>query len=93
LDKRQKLELKLRPDSKGRVTLGQLAQGVSSYEVRQQADGVIILRPFREVPAREEWLWRNATALQAVKRGLDESAAGKTLDLGSFAQYADDEIE
>lgn len=44
---------RLRPDSKGRITLGKLAEGVSSYRARRQKDGKILLEPFVEIPADE----------------------------------------
>ena len=36
---------RLRPDAKGRITLGKLAEGVSSYRVRKQPDGKLVLEP------------------------------------------------
>ena len=83
----------LRPDSKGRITLGKLAQGVSSFRARRMDDGNIILEPFTEVPAREAWLFQNNAALGAVKSGLAQAAEGMTRPLGSFARFADEEIE
>lgn len=83
----------LRPDSKGRISLGKLAEGVSSFHARRMEDGSIILEPFTEIPARERWLFDNPVALSAVKAGLGQAAAGKTRDLGSFAQYADEAID
>lgn len=85
--------LTLRPDSKGRVALGNLAKGVSSFRVSQDKQHRIILEPFAEVPAREKWLWVNESALAKVKQGLQQSAAGKTSRLGSFAKHASDDIE
>ncbi len=82
----------LRPDSKGRIALGALAKGVSSFRVHQQKDGRIMLEPYSEIPLREQWLYKNPKALAAVEQGLRESAEGKTVYLGSFAKYADDEI-
>ena len=82
----------LRPDSKGRIALGALAKGVSSFRVHQQKDGRIMLEPYSEIPLREQWLYKNPIALAAVEQGLRESAEGKTVYLGSFAKYADDEI-
>lgn len=83
----------LRPDSKGRISLGKLAQGVSSFRARRMEDGSIVLEPFTEIPAREKWLFDNPVALGAVKAGLDQAAAGKTRAIGSFAQYADEDID
>ena len=82
----------VRPDSKGRIALGAFAKGVSSFRVHQQKDGKIMLEPYSEIPLREQWLYKNPKALAAVEQGLRESAEGKTVYLGSFAKYADDEI-
>lgn len=78
---------RLRPDAKGRITLGKLADGVSSYRARRQADGKIVLEPFIEIPADEQWLFQNKEALESVRRGLEGSKAGRTVSLGSFAKY------
>ncbi len=80
----------LRPDSKGRITLGKLAEGVSSFRVTRQKNGRIILEPFGEIPLSEPWLDSNPAAKAAVEQGLADAAAGRTVYLGSFAQYADD---
>ena len=83
----------LRPDSKGRISLGSLAKGVSSYAVHQEKNGTIVLEPFVEIPAKEKWLFDNKTAFKQVKTGLKQAKAGKLVKRGSFAKYADDEIE
>lgn len=49
-----------------------------------------ILEPNVEIPAREKWLWENKDALQQVKQGLRDSAAGKVISRGSFVKFADD---
>ena len=46
--------------------------------------------PKASVPASEAWLYRNPKALDAVRKGLQDSAEGKTVYLGSFAVYADE---
>lgn len=83
----------LRPDAKGRINLGKLAQGVSSFRARRLEDGNILLEPFTEIPAREKWLFENEAALGAVKSGLEQAASGQTRDLGSFAKYAHEDID
>jgi hypothetical protein len=79
---------RLRPDSKGRITLGKLAEGVSSYRARRQAEGKIVLEPFVEIPAEERWLYDNPRALESVRRGLADSKAGRIVSRGSFAKAA-----
>ena len=78
---------RLRPDSKGRITLGKLAEGVSSYRARKQPDGKIILEPFMEIPANERWLWEDKKALESVMKGIADAKAGRLVSLGSFKKY------
>jgi hypothetical protein len=85
--------LTIRPDTKGRIALGKLARGVSSFHATLDDEGRIILEPFAEIPAREKWLFENKSALTAVREGLDQSAQGKVRPRGSFARYANDEID
>ncbi len=68
---------RLRPDSKGRITLGKLAEGVSSYRARREKDGRIILEPFVEIPADEQWLQKNQEAMASVRRGIADARAGR----------------
>lgn len=88
----EKFDKVLRPDSKGRVALGGLAKGVSSFHVSIDGDR-IILEPYAEIPAREKWLFENKSALASVKRGLAQSAARRTENRGSFAKHVDDSDE
>ena len=82
----------LRPDSKGRITLGKLAEGVSSFRAQQMEDGSIVLHPYAEIPAREHWIFKNPEALASLNRGLADAAAGRVHDLGDFSKYADDDV-
>lgn len=77
---------RVRPDAKGRVTLGSRAKGVSSFRVEVDEQGRILLDPFVEVPARERWLFENREALDRVRRGLADAEAERTNSLGSFAR-------
>lgn len=45
-----------------------------------------------KIPAKEKWLSDNKTALNKVKKGLKDSAAGKIKNRGSFAKYLDESI-
>jgi hypothetical protein len=53
----------------------------------------LILEPYVEIPERERWLYKNPAALAAVEAGLRDVKAGRIVSLGSFAQYADDDLE
>ena len=84
----------VRPDAKGRITLGQhLTEGISGYIVSETSDHKILLEPCVEIPAREKWLFENKTALKRVQRGLQDAAEGKLTSLGSFEDYLDDDTE
>lgn len=84
----------VKPDPKGRITLGHLADGVSRFAITVDTKHHrIILEPFVEIPAREQWLYDNPTALKSVQQGLKDAAEGRVFSLGSFAKYADDDIE
>lgn len=84
----------VRPDSKGRITLGHLADGVSGFLLTETADHKIILEPYAEIPAREKWLFTNKDALDKIDRGLKDAASGRLVDKGSFSKYLkEDEIE
>jgi len=73
----------LRPDAKGRITLGPLARGISSFHVTVDPRGRILLEPFVEIPAREKWLFENKEALSAVREGLRDAVEGRTCSRGS----------
>lgn len=81
----------LKPDSKGRIQLGRRAKNIVRYQLIEESDGKIILLPEVAIPASEVWLYKNKEALEAVKQGLEQSAAGKTKKRGSFAKYAQEE--
>ena len=78
----------VRPDSKGRITLGNLAAGASSFKAYRDTKGRIILEPQVEVPAAEVWLWQNSSAMKSVQQGLKDSGEGKVVKRGSFAHFA-----
>ena len=86
-----KKTIQVRPDSKGRITLGKYAEGISSFRLSEQADGAFLLEPMVEIPASEKWLFENKKALNSVKKGLSQSASGKTKSRGSFAKYTDED--
>lgn len=72
----------LRPDAKGRISLGDLIPpGAVSFRAIVSDNGEIILTPMMEMPLREKQLWDNKAALASVKKGLAESARGETVPL------------
>ena len=83
----------LRPDSKGRISLGALTKGISGFAMHQEKNGSIILEPFVEMPAKEKWLFENKVALNKVRKGLEQAKVGELIDKGSFSHFSNDEIE
>jgi hypothetical protein len=83
-------DLTFHPDAKGRITLGKLADGVSSFRGHREQDGSIVLRPYVEIPAHEHWIFQNPEALASLKRGLADAAAGRVVSRGSFAKHLKD---
>lgn len=82
----------VQPDGRGRISLGMPASG-KSYRVLINDEGQILLDPVVPVPERELWLWNNPDAISSVRKGMQQVAQGEVHDQGSFAQYADLEVE
>ncbi len=82
----------VRPDNKGRITLGRLAEGVSRFSiVEDKKNHRIILEPLIEIPMHEKWLFDNHAALNKVEKGLKDSAAKRLVDKGSFSKHIDED--
>ena len=82
----------VRPDAKGRITLGAFAKGVSSFHVsREKNTGKLILDPYVEIPLEEQWLWNDKEAMASLRRGFADAKAGRVRYVGSFAKYINDE--
>lgn len=78
------------PDAKKRLSLGEALSDATAFNIYRNTLGQIILDPVKAVPASEMWLYENEEALASVKRGLRESAEGKSVYRGSFAKHAKD---
>jgi len=50
-------KMMVRPDAKGRINLGELAAGVSSYRVNVSKNGHLMLIPYAEIPFSEKWIF------------------------------------
>jgi hypothetical protein len=80
-----------KPDAKKRLSIGQaMEEPASAYNIYRNSLGQIVLDPVKAVPVYETWLFENKAALSSVKKGLADSAAGRTKDLGSFAVHAEE---
>lgn len=82
------------PDSRGRITLGSVAQD-TEYQVLVNDAGQILLNPVitLSVPASEAWLWENAAARDSMGRAVTQAAKDEFHDLGSFAEHAESEVD
>lgn len=81
-----------RADERGRLTIGAIAKK-KNYRVMVNQSGQILLDPIVSIPEREIWLWRNLAALDSLQEGLSQAEAGETKAIGSFAEYADLDID
>jgi len=89
-------------DSRNRLPLTKVVEALRAkfgdlselrFTIYQNKAGQVLLSPATSVPLHEAWLLKNPTALVSVRRGLGQAAAGELVDRGSFAQYADDELD
>jgi hypothetical protein len=79
----------VKPDAKKRLSLGgAVMEEAAAYNVYRNQLGQIVLDPVKAVPAYETWIYENPKVLASIKRGLADSAKGRTIKLGSFARHA-----
>ncbi len=64
----------LHPDAKGRVTLGALAKGISSYRMTQDDQGCLVLEPYVEIAAHRVQGWAES---QSPYTGPPEAELGQ----------------
>ncbi len=85
-------ELIVKLDTKNRVTLTKVAKNLSTLYRAYSRGDKIILEPIKEVPKGEQWLFdpKNKHILERVKKSIQ---GGGKHDLGSFAQYLDEDDE
>ena len=79
----------IKPDSKRRINLSKCSiDNDTTYHIYSNSMGQIILDPQVTIPASEVWLFRNKKALEMIEVGMSQK---ESIDLGSFAQYVEDE--
>lgn len=81
-------------DERARIAFGK--SGVrrdDRYAIAVSEDGEILLTPLVSIPKRELLVWENSLIREELAEGLRQSAAGETVDLGDFTQFAEDEDE
>lgn len=65
----------IRPDSKGRLSLGSISENVSSYEVTLEENGTITLKPYTEIPLADKWIFEDKDVLEKFKIHLQNERA------------------
>jgi len=81
-----------KPDAKKRLSIGlAMEEPAAAYNIYRNSLGQIVLDPVTAVPAYEAWIFEDRSVLASLKRGLADSAAGRTRSLGSFASHADED--
>lgn len=81
-------------DSKKRITLGTIwfdktVQPIKSFQVYQNKDGDILLRPEVSIPAREAWVYKNPKVFASLRRGIQDAAAGKGKVVDNLKDFLD----
>jgi hypothetical protein len=62
-------------DSKGRVNIG--AEFAGKQVILEPGNSGVTLKYVKAVPAHEAWLWENEAALNLVREGIEQAAAGQ----------------
>lgn len=77
-------------DERARIAFGRAGvRRDDRYGIAISDDGEILLTPLVSIPKRELLVWENEQIREAVSRGLLESAAGETVELGDFSTFAE----
>jgi len=81
-------------DSRRRLSLGKAGVAENTrYAVSVSDDGDLLLTPLATIPARERIIWDRPDVMASLERGIADAVAGRTVYLGSFAQYLDDDVD
>lgn len=81
-------------DSKDRITLGGKLKkllggksGIEGFQVFVGKDGDILLRPSVSIPAREAWVFKNPEVIGAIRRGMEDIKAGRTVKVDDLDEF------
>jgi hypothetical protein len=61
------------------------------FQLRHQTS--FMVRDAQNIPEEDLWIWQNLSAWASLERGLRQTAVGDVRYLGSFAQYADLDVD
>jgi hypothetical protein len=62
------------------------------FQIHMNKAGQILLTP-QSIDPREAWFYRNPKAQATLRRAIRQAAEGRLHHVGSFAKYAEDEID
>lgn len=68
-------------DERNRISLGNVIDKNKRVKVYKNDRGEILLIPLAEIPESELWLYHNKEALRRVKKGLEDSKAGRIVEV------------
>lgn len=78
-------------DDRARIPAGKAGvRRDDRYAVAVNDDGSILLTPLVSIAKRELLVWEDEMVRSSLARGLTQSAAGETADLGDFTEYFDE---
>lgn len=81
-------------DERARISFGKAGvRRDDRYAVAISDNGEILLTPLVSIPRRELIVWENQLVRDDLAEGLRQSAAGETVNIGSFAMFADEDID
>lgn len=81
-------------DDRARIPAGKAGvRRDDRYAVAVNEDGSILLTPLVSVAKRELLVWEDEMVRNSLARGLAQSAAGETADLGDFSDFLDEDVE
>lgn len=81
-------------DDRARIPFGKAGvRRDDRFAIAVDDHGSILLTPLASIPKRELFVWEDAQLRESLARGLAQSAAGETVELGDFTQFADDDVD
>ncbi len=92
IDERKRISLaKVLSEVKAR--LADVPEEALHFRVYVNPAGQVLLDPIVSIPAREMWLYRDPALLASLRRSIEQAERRELVDLGSFAKFADDDLE
>lgn len=90
MNKQPKDNIVLRPDSRGRINLGSLSNGVSGFQLNITAKGLICLQPLTEIPIVEPWFEHDETVVKELKESIENVKKGNVVSINDCKDILED---